>query len=138
MHWAVPPLPPYVFMAWCLVKHRDSVTFTVTSLFNSLLPSLSLRSKYRLHHPVVWHPPLFFFTLAPFDVGNPLNQIQPDCWTSLVPTSNITHKALCNLSTRWHHQMARGGLEWSGNTSQMAWKWSLFQHRRFQAWNASK
>jgi hypothetical protein len=25
---AVPPLPQYVFMAWCLVKHRDNFTFT--------------------------------------------------------------------------------------------------------------
>jgi hypothetical protein len=23
MHGAIPPLPQYVFMAWCLVKHRD-------------------------------------------------------------------------------------------------------------------
>jgi hypothetical protein len=25
---ATPPLPQYVFMAWCLVKHRDNFTFT--------------------------------------------------------------------------------------------------------------
>jgi len=25
----MPPLPLYVFMTWCLVKHRDSFTFTV-------------------------------------------------------------------------------------------------------------
>jgi hypothetical protein len=25
---AIPPLPQYVFMAWCLVKHRDNFTFT--------------------------------------------------------------------------------------------------------------
>jgi hypothetical protein len=24
----VPPLPQYVFMAWCLVKRRDNFTFT--------------------------------------------------------------------------------------------------------------
>jgi hypothetical protein len=24
---AIPPLPQYVFMAWCLVKHRDNFTF---------------------------------------------------------------------------------------------------------------
>jgi hypothetical protein len=28
MHGAIPPLPQYVFMAWCLVKHRDNFTFT--------------------------------------------------------------------------------------------------------------
>jgi hypothetical protein len=27
MRWAIPPLPQYVFMAWCLVKHRDNFTF---------------------------------------------------------------------------------------------------------------
>jgi hypothetical protein len=25
---AIPPLPQYIFMAWCLVKHRDNFTFT--------------------------------------------------------------------------------------------------------------
>jgi hypothetical protein len=24
---AIPPLPQYVFTAWCLVKHRDNFTF---------------------------------------------------------------------------------------------------------------
>jgi hypothetical protein len=28
MRGALPPLPPYLFMAWCLVKHRDNFTFT--------------------------------------------------------------------------------------------------------------
>jgi hypothetical protein len=28
---ALPPLPQYVFMAWCLVKHRDNFTFTFTN-----------------------------------------------------------------------------------------------------------
>jgi hypothetical protein len=27
MREAVPPLPQYAFMAWCLVKHRDIFTF---------------------------------------------------------------------------------------------------------------
>jgi hypothetical protein len=26
--WTIPPLLQYVFMAWCLVKHRDNFTFT--------------------------------------------------------------------------------------------------------------
>jgi hypothetical protein len=29
MREAIPPLPQYVFMAWCLVKHRDNFTFTL-------------------------------------------------------------------------------------------------------------
>jgi hypothetical protein len=28
MRGAIPPLPQYAFMAWCLVKHRDSFTCT--------------------------------------------------------------------------------------------------------------
>jgi hypothetical protein len=30
MRGAIPPLPQYVFMAWCLVKHRNNFTFTFT------------------------------------------------------------------------------------------------------------
>jgi hypothetical protein len=29
MRGAMPPLRQYVFMAWCLVKHRDNFTFIV-------------------------------------------------------------------------------------------------------------
>jgi hypothetical protein len=32
MRGPIPPLPQYVFMAWCLVKHRDNFTFTFMSL----------------------------------------------------------------------------------------------------------
>jgi hypothetical protein len=28
MGGTVPPLPQYIFMAWCLVKNRDNFTFT--------------------------------------------------------------------------------------------------------------
>jgi hypothetical protein len=27
MSGAIPPLPQYAFMAWCLVKHRDNFNF---------------------------------------------------------------------------------------------------------------
>jgi hypothetical protein len=27
MSGAIPPLPQYAFMAWCLVKHMDNFTF---------------------------------------------------------------------------------------------------------------
>jgi hypothetical protein len=32
MHGAIPPLPQYIFMAWCLVKHRDNFTLPFTLL----------------------------------------------------------------------------------------------------------
>jgi len=28
MRGGIPPFPQCVFMAWCLVKHKDNVTFT--------------------------------------------------------------------------------------------------------------
>jgi hypothetical protein len=34
MREAVPPLPQYVFMAWCLVKQRDNFTFNILSQGN--------------------------------------------------------------------------------------------------------
>jgi hypothetical protein len=38
MRGAIPPLPQYPFMAWCLVKHRDSFTYTFTfTLFRAEL-----------------------------------------------------------------------------------------------------
>jgi len=30
MRGAIPLLPQYVFMAWCLVKHKDNFTFTLS------------------------------------------------------------------------------------------------------------
>jgi len=32
---AILPLPPYVFMAWYLVKHRDNFTFTLRIILGS-------------------------------------------------------------------------------------------------------
>jgi hypothetical protein len=43
MSGAIPPLPQYVFMAWCLVKHGDNFTFTF------LPPLLSDVLLTRLH-----------------------------------------------------------------------------------------
>jgi hypothetical protein len=40
--WSYTPTPHYVFMAWCLVKHRDNFTFTL--LFNKLV--MDLGKKY--------------------------------------------------------------------------------------------
>jgi len=30
MRGAISPVPQYVFMTWCLVKHRDNFTFTLS------------------------------------------------------------------------------------------------------------
>jgi len=42
MHGAIPPLPQYAFMAWCLVKHRDNFTFHPPYLF--AVPSIRNQS----------------------------------------------------------------------------------------------
>jgi hypothetical protein len=34
IHAVIPPSPQYVFMAWCLVKHRDDFTFSMPLLKN--------------------------------------------------------------------------------------------------------
>jgi hypothetical protein len=33
MRGAIPAIPQYVFMAWCIVEHRDNFTFTFTFTF---------------------------------------------------------------------------------------------------------
>jgi hypothetical protein len=33
MHTAIPPLHQYVFMAWCLVKHKENFTFTFFTFY---------------------------------------------------------------------------------------------------------
>jgi len=35
MRGAIPPLPPKVFMAWCLVKHGDNFTFSYLLIYVS-------------------------------------------------------------------------------------------------------
>jgi hypothetical protein len=37
MSGAVPPFPQYVFMAWCLVKHRGNFTFTISCFIDFYL-----------------------------------------------------------------------------------------------------
>jgi hypothetical protein len=46
MHGAIPPLPQYVFMAWCLVKHRDNFAFFYRA--GSLKTVASELAKYNL------------------------------------------------------------------------------------------
>jgi len=41
MRGSIPPFPQYVFMVWCLVKHRDNFTFNFTVYNNLLLFSWS-------------------------------------------------------------------------------------------------
>jgi hypothetical protein len=44
MHGAIPPFPQYAFMAWCLVKHKD--TFIIYQIFRV---SNSRRMKWEGH-----------------------------------------------------------------------------------------
>jgi hypothetical protein len=50
MRGAIPPLPQYVFMAWCLVKHRDNFTFTFSPFPQYKRYSLILQSCCSTNH----------------------------------------------------------------------------------------
>jgi hypothetical protein len=43
MRGAIPPLPQYAFMEWCLVTHRNTLTFTLTMTDESIVNCLRLR-----------------------------------------------------------------------------------------------
>jgi hypothetical protein len=50
---AILPLPQYVFMAWCSVKHRDNFNFTFTFTFNfewfgHVKRMRAMRSSYKI------------------------------------------------------------------------------------------
>jgi hypothetical protein len=47
MRGAIPPLYQYVFMAWCLVKHRDNFTFIFMNPLDSWEDSLDGGSARR-------------------------------------------------------------------------------------------
>jgi hypothetical protein len=46
MRGAIPHLPQYVFMAWCLVEHRDNFYFTVPRLDNVI--TFAVRGEQRI------------------------------------------------------------------------------------------
>jgi hypothetical protein len=67
MRGAIPPLPQYVFMAWCLVMHTDNFTFTllantnfitlITLFIYHVLPQLDFPSRkisFAIVSPRTW------------------------------------------------------------------------------------
>jgi hypothetical protein len=56
---AIPPLPQYVFMAWCLVKHRDNFTFTFSNIWRSVQVMKLLVMQSSLVPPPCPFPPNF-------------------------------------------------------------------------------
>jgi hypothetical protein len=46
---AVPPLPQYVSMAWCLVKHRDNFTFLPLSVSYKYTGVLAIKQFREFH-----------------------------------------------------------------------------------------
>jgi hypothetical protein len=56
MRGAIPPLPQYIFMAWCLVKQRDNFTFTF------ILPTLIVVGD--------------FYCGVSFNTESPLHEVQ--------------------------------------------------------------
>jgi hypothetical protein len=58
MRGAIPSLPQYVFMAWCLVKHRDSFTFTKNKVgrkmnLTSYLHFIYMKNLFRSPHSLL-------------------------------------------------------------------------------------
>jgi len=45
MRGSIPPFLQY-FMAWCLVKHRDNFTFTITDGYSSLAVTLPVTLQF--------------------------------------------------------------------------------------------
>jgi hypothetical protein len=66
MRGAIPPLPKYVFMAWCLVKHRDNFNLHPFPLCSSLYLLRFLIRVLRLLLHIVFHLLLFFVPCLPF------------------------------------------------------------------------
>jgi hypothetical protein len=56
MRGAISPLPQYVFMACCLVKHRDNFTFLPPSTLRPPTWSLSLRFQTKIHYAFIMSP----------------------------------------------------------------------------------
>jgi hypothetical protein len=53
---AIPPLPQYIFMAWCLVKHRNNFTFTLPHIVQYTADLTSWIDLYALFHHVIGLP----------------------------------------------------------------------------------
>jgi hypothetical protein len=53
MRGAIPPLPQYVFMAWCLVKHRDNFTLLscIATEYNFQRPWVRLSNNGKISVP---------------------------------------------------------------------------------------
>jgi len=62
--WSYNSAPPYVFMAWCLVKHRNNFTFTFCRAILLLMTDCFSKVLW----PAIWlsPAPLCEFSYAPF------------------------------------------------------------------------
>jgi hypothetical protein len=71
MRGAIPPLPQYVFMVWCLVKHRDNFTLPLPLP----LPLLASSALLTMLHPLLEN---VLQTVNHFEIyclGAPLSQL---------------------------------------------------------------
>jgi hypothetical protein len=53
MRGTIPPRPQYVFIAWCLVKHRDNFNFTLLYT-NVIFKGTSTLGVYSLTVAMLW------------------------------------------------------------------------------------
>jgi hypothetical protein len=94
MRGAIPPLPEYVFMAWCLVKHKDNFKFTFTFMFKLYLfgfSKLHLRSLF-IYFTVV-HLPLYSLSYTHFFI----------LWPIIYLGANFSVNFSTSLSSILHH-----------------------------------
>jgi len=61
--WRYTSTPQYVFMAWCLVKHRDSFTFYLSPW--DRLPLVCLLAHCLRHSSSRWESTDWFLSLCP-------------------------------------------------------------------------
>jgi hypothetical protein len=47
MRRAIPPLPQYAFMVWCLVKHRVKFNFTLSEDVNCAITNFGVRTDQK-------------------------------------------------------------------------------------------
>jgi hypothetical protein len=73
MRGAIPPLPQYVFIAWCSVKHRNNFTFTsnITRRIDSEFGNFSHR--HRIQTGSGDHPASSVVGTAAFSPGGEAN-----------------------------------------------------------------
>jgi hypothetical protein len=63
MRGAIPPLPKYVFMAWCLVKAQGQLylkTYLFTPWCGTLFEKLVVTQLFKIYPAFLWNPKVHY------------------------------------------------------------------------------